>query len=186
MRSGDLQRCCPLRSGKDIRCSVVIAGVNRLDNVLNGSFSTAAVERLQADLFPISLNVPAHVKQSVLTCIILIFAYFQVALSPSLGSSSRIIKFFKATQGRLNLRNKMKSTTLLNLAAIFNAASSCDSCYGPSSTVVHERLVRRIQPGSNTTLAEPRGPLEWGELNFLHTVSLICQLGLPHTYTRQG
>ncbi|PVH75498.1 hypothetical protein DL98DRAFT_562372 [Cadophora sp. DSE1049] len=63
----------------------------------------------------------------------------------------------------------MKPTTFFNLAAILSTAIACDSCYGPSSAVVHERLVRRIQPGSNTTLAEPRGPLEWGELNFLHT-----------------
>ncbi|KAG4440478.1 hypothetical protein IFR05_004013 [Cadophora sp. M221] len=63
----------------------------------------------------------------------------------------------------------MKSAILVRLGTILGSAIACDSCYGPFSAVVHERLVRRIQPGSNTTIAEPRGPLEWGELNFLHT-----------------
>ncbi|KAI6712938.1 calcineurin-like phosphoesterase [Diplocarpon mali] len=60
-------------------------------------------------------------------------------------------------------------SSLLNLAAGLVAVLACDSCYGPSDEVVHERLVRRIQPESTGSSASPRAPLEWGQLNFLHT-----------------
>lgn len=52
-------------------------------------------------------------------------------------------------------------------------AQACDSCYGPTDFVEHERLVRRIQPraqpnAENATIG-PKAPLQWGQLNFLHT-----------------
>lgn len=56
-------------------------------------------------------------------------------------------------------------------AAALTAVRACDSCPGPSADVVHERLVRRIQPESSEATVDPRAPLEWGQLNFLHTVS---------------
>lgn len=64
----------------------------------------------------------------------------------------------------------MRSSSLFALAAAVGSAVACDSCYGPSSEVVHERLVRRIQPESQDSTVDPRAPLEWGQLNFMHTV----------------
>lgn len=65
----------------------------------------------------------------------------------------------------------MRASTLFSLAAAVSRAVACDSCYGPASEVVHERLVRRIQPGAQDATVGPKAPLEWGQLNFLHTVS---------------
>ena len=73
----------------------------------------------------------------------------------------------------------MKPSILLALAASVSAVWACDSCYGPSSDVVHERLVRRMQPGAKNAIASPKGPLEWGQLNFIHTVRF------PSNYERQ-
>ncbi|KAG4417547.1 hypothetical protein IFR04_009277 [Cadophora malorum] len=63
----------------------------------------------------------------------------------------------------------MRSSNLLILVAAVGSAVACDSCYGPSSEVVHERLVPRIQPESQDSTVNPKAPLEWGQLNFLHT-----------------
>lgn len=49
------------------------------------------------------------------------------------------------------------------------AALACDSCYGPRDDAVHVRNVRRMQPESQSATVQPRAPLEWGQLNFLHT-----------------
>jgi hypothetical protein len=65
----------------------------------------------------------------------------------------------------------MKSSLFFGLAAAVNAALACDSCYGPSSEAFHERLVRRMQPGASDATMNPKSPLEWGQLNFLHTIS---------------
>ncbi len=49
------------------------------------------------------------------------------------------------------------------------AALACESCYGPPNHALHKRVVRRMQPEALNTTAKPRGPLAWGQLNFLHT-----------------
>lgn len=64
----------------------------------------------------------------------------------------------------------MRFSTTFSLAAAVSSALACDSCYGPSSAVVHERNVRRMQPEASNATSGPKGPLEWGQLNFLHTV----------------
>lgn len=43
------------------------------------------------------------------------------------------------------------------------------SCYGPQNDVVLTRKVKRMQPESSNATSGPRAPLEWGQLNFLHT-----------------
>ena len=48
-------------------------------------------------------------------------------------------------------------------------ALACTSCYGPSDYVQHKRLVRRMQPEALNATTAPKGPLEWGQINFLHT-----------------
>jgi hypothetical protein len=65
----------------------------------------------------------------------------------------------------------MRSTTLFGIAAAVSSALACDSCYGPASEVIHERNVRRMQPEAQDATVGPKAPLEWGQLNFLHTVS---------------
>jgi hypothetical protein len=65
----------------------------------------------------------------------------------------------------------MRASALFSVAAAASGAIACDSCYGPSTEVVHERLVRRMQPEASDATLDPKAPLEWGQLNFLHTVS---------------
>ena len=48
-------------------------------------------------------------------------------------------------------------------------AFACDECYGPRNDAAHVRYVRRAQPDAQGATVAPRGPLEWGQLNFLHT-----------------
>ena len=64
----------------------------------------------------------------------------------------------------------------MRLSVILGLVSSvlaCDSCYGPVTDVVHERLVRRMQPEAQNAVTGPSGPLPWGQLNFLHTVGFL-------------
>ncbi|KUJ12389.1 uncharacterized protein LY89DRAFT_623543 [Mollisia scopiformis] len=63
----------------------------------------------------------------------------------------------------------MRFSILCGLAAFITSAIACDSCYGPVDEVIHERLVRRMQPEAQAATTSPKGPLEWGQLNFLHT-----------------
>lgn len=57
--------------------------------------------------------------------------------------------------------------------SILAAASACggdNSCYGPlKDDVVLTRNVRRMQPDAQNATTMPKGPLEWGQINFLHT-----------------
>jgi 2',3'-cyclic-nucleotide 2'-phosphodiesterase (5'-nucleotidase family) len=48
-------------------------------------------------------------------------------------------------------------------------ALACDDCYGPQNDVVLTRHVRRMQPDASNSTSGPRAPLEWGQLNVLHT-----------------
>ncbi|OAA76380.1 ser/Thr protein phosphatase family [Akanthomyces lecanii RCEF 1005] len=43
------------------------------------------------------------------------------------------------------------------------------SCYGPQHNVEYVRQVKRMQPGAPNATHGPKGPLEWGQINFLHT-----------------
>jgi hypothetical protein len=73
----------------------------------------------------------------------------------------------------------MRASALFSLAAAASGAVACDSCYGPASEVVHERLVRRMQPEAQDATVGPKAPLEWGQLNFLHTVSFHFIYSIP-------
>lgn len=63
--------------------------------------------------------------------------------------------------------------SLSALTALLVCASACDeghSCYGPlKDDVVLTRKVRRMQPDAQNATTGPKGPLEWGQINFLHT-----------------
>ncbi|KAI9871375.1 MAG: hypothetical protein M1830_002972, partial [Pleopsidium flavum] len=63
----------------------------------------------------------------------------------------------------------MRVTIIYPLLAVAASTLACDSCYGPQDHVVHTRNVRRMQPDAENATAQPRAPLAWGELNFLHT-----------------
>jgi bacterioferritin-associated ferredoxin len=62
------------------------------------------------------------------------------------------------------------SSTFLGLAAVFGTASACGGCDNPLEAVVHERNVRRMQPEASNAVSGPKAELEWGQLNFMHTV----------------
>jgi 2',3'-cyclic-nucleotide 2'-phosphodiesterase (5'-nucleotidase family) len=60
--------------------------------------------------------------------------------------------------------------TVVSLLAAANACEGDHSCYGPlKDDVVLTRNVRRMQPDAQNTTTRPKGPLEWGQINFLHT-----------------
>jgi len=59
---------------------------------------------------------------------------------------------------------------LVALAAPGVVGCGEDSCYGPTNKVEHVRQVKRMQPGAPGAAYGPKGPLEWGQVNFLHTV----------------
>jgi 2',3'-cyclic-nucleotide 2'-phosphodiesterase (5'-nucleotidase family) len=57
-----------------------------------------------------------------------------------------------------------------SLVACVSACEGDDSCYGPlKNDVVLTRNVRRMQPDAQNTTTSPKAPLEWGQVNFLHT-----------------
>jgi len=60
------------------------------------------------------------------------------------------------------------SATLL-LTGLSTAALACESCEHPERDVVLTRNVRRMQPDAVNTTSQPRAPLAWGQLNFMHT-----------------
>lgn len=63
------------------------------------------------------------------------------------------------------------ATTLSIAAGLIAGSRACDSCFGPINRVEHVRHVKRMQPDANdATYGPTRGALEWGQLNFLHTV----------------
>jgi 2',3'-cyclic-nucleotide 2'-phosphodiesterase (5'-nucleotidase family) len=57
----------------------------------------------------------------------------------------------------------------LVLAGLSTVALACESCEHPERDVVLTRNVRRMQPDAVNTTSQPRAPLAWGQLNFLHT-----------------
>ncbi|KAJ4341202.1 hypothetical protein N0V87_001942 [Didymella glomerata] len=67
----------------------------------------------------------------------------------------------------------MRLQRLSVVASAIATASACGgehSCYGPlKDDVVLTRNVRRMQPDASNATTSPRAPLEWGQINFLHT-----------------
>ncbi len=64
----------------------------------------------------------------------------------------------------------MKTLSLIS-SSLVAVSLACDSCYGPVNHIEHVRHVKRIQPGAHEATYGPTRPLEWGQLNVLHTVS---------------
>ena len=63
----------------------------------------------------------------------------------------------------------MLAASVICLLAVACSAWACDDCYGPQNDVVLTRNVRRMQPEAQNATTQPRSPLEWGQINFLHT-----------------
>ena len=58
----------------------------------------------------------------------------------------------------------MKASVLFTFACSALPIFGCENCQGD-----HVRNVRRMQPEAQNATTAPRGPLAWGQLNFLHT-----------------
>jgi 2',3'-cyclic-nucleotide 2'-phosphodiesterase (5'-nucleotidase family) len=67
----------------------------------------------------------------------------------------------------------MWQVTIAAIASLVATAAACEgdhSCYGPlKDDVVLTRNVRRMQPDAQNATTSPKAPLEWGQINFLHT-----------------
>ena len=67
----------------------------------------------------------------------------------------------------------MRLSRALATASAIGFSLACEgehSCYGePEHDVVLTRHVRRMQPDAQNATTGPKGPLEWGQINFLHT-----------------
>lgn len=48
---------------------------------------------------------------------------------------------------------------------------ACGDCYDENKSVEHVRHVKKGQPGASSAAYGPTKALEWGQVNFLHTVS---------------
>jgi len=65
---------------------------------------------------------------------------------------------------------RFTSSLAAGVAVLATGALACDSCYGPVNHVEHVRRVKRMQPGAPNATYGPTRQLEWGQINFLHTV----------------
>lgn len=61
------------------------------------------------------------------------------------------------------------SSVAVALSGLCAAAYACESCEHPERNVVLTRNVRRMQPEALNATSRPSAPLEWGQINFLHT-----------------
>jgi 2',3'-cyclic-nucleotide 2'-phosphodiesterase (5'-nucleotidase family) len=84
-----------------------------------------------------------------------------------LQSLRRIHREIQAVNPSKSFTMHLQSISLVLLSAA--ATLACDSCYGPTNYDIHTRHVRRQQPDALNATTGPRAPLEWGQLNFLHT-----------------
>ena len=56
------------------------------------------------------------------------------------------------------------------IAPLITFVTACDGCYGPQAKdVTLTRHRPRMQPDAQNAVTPPRAPLEWGQINFLHT-----------------
>jgi 2',3'-cyclic-nucleotide 2'-phosphodiesterase (5'-nucleotidase family) len=70
------------------------------------------------------------------------------------------------------------SSMIIMLATLAATAYACEPCEHPERDVVLTRHVRRMQPEAIKAVSQPRAPLDWGQLNFMHTSDthgwLVC------------
>jgi 2',3'-cyclic-nucleotide 2'-phosphodiesterase (5'-nucleotidase family) len=65
----------------------------------------------------------------------------------------------------------MLFSSLLIIVGGVTSAWACGDhdCSGAQGDVVYTRRVRRMQPEALNATSGPKGPLEWGQINFLQT-----------------
>ncbi|KAG5916709.1 hypothetical protein E4U53_004282, partial [Claviceps sorghi] len=65
----------------------------------------------------------------------------------------------------------MLTSLLVSLGSLVAVSLSCGDhdCYGPINRLHHVRHVKRMQPAAPNATYGPKEPLEWGQVNFLHT-----------------
>lgn len=63
----------------------------------------------------------------------------------------------------------MRLFDFLYVVGVGVPALACEDCYGPQNDVVMTRKVKRMQPDAKEAPYPPQRPLEWGQINFLHT-----------------
>jgi 2',3'-cyclic-nucleotide 2'-phosphodiesterase (5'-nucleotidase family) len=61
------------------------------------------------------------------------------------------------------------STLIVGLALLSQKVWACNDCSSAQKEVVQTRLVRRMQTDAQNATTSPRGPLAWGQVNFLQT-----------------
>jgi 2',3'-cyclic-nucleotide 2'-phosphodiesterase (5'-nucleotidase family) len=64
---------------------------------------------------------------------------------------------------------RFQAAAWVSLALSAFLAEACGGCYGSAHDVVLTRHVRRMQPDALGATTGPKGPLEWGQINFHHT-----------------
>ena len=57
----------------------------------------------------------------------------------------------------------------LKAAFAISIVSACPSCDDEGESAVYPRFTRRMQPGAVDAVTKPKGPLNWGQINFIHT-----------------
>lgn len=55
------------------------------------------------------------------------------------------------------------------IGGLGGSVNACESCEHPERDVVLTRNVRRMQPEALNATSQPKAPLQWGQINFLHT-----------------
>jgi 2',3'-cyclic-nucleotide 2'-phosphodiesterase (5'-nucleotidase family) len=100
---------------------------------------------------------------------VLVSGEYELDLKPSgaLGLVPRSPSF-------LSSKPRMRTPQLVAFAAAIASSFACEgdhSCYGPQNDVILTRNVRRMQPDAQhaNNNSKPRAPLEWGQINFMHT-----------------
>lgn len=110
----------------------------------------------------------------LLPCSATIFAVESFFLFVQYGHSFvRVFtKYHQLCRPELLFRNiTLTMHMLVSFSVLLSASvvSACGFCYGPTNYESHSRSVRRQQPEALNATTKPRAPLEWGQLNFLHT-----------------
>jgi 2',3'-cyclic-nucleotide 2'-phosphodiesterase (5'-nucleotidase family) len=81
--------------------------------------------------------------------------------------------FFPRSLSLAALTFNMRFQSIAATASTVALALACEGdhgCYGPlTDDVVLTRNIRRMQPDAQNATTGPRAPLEWGQINFLHT-----------------
>lgn len=83
--------------------------------------------------------------------------------------ASHFCPTYQVCPGDSDILTMLWSSATFALSVLSTTAFACESCEHPERDVVLTRNVRRMQPDAITTTTQPKAPLAWGQLNFMHT-----------------